>query len=128
DRTYDARMDFSLADLQTPGPGKGVPQPPDTDARAYLSSMRGQVTQRAPRVAESAPPPSPAELVGVGSSKPDFDLASWQRERESKYAAWEQSRGGQRFAGPYYNDPPRRSDESNAAIWDAPDAPQMMVI
>jgi formylglycine-generating enzyme required for sulfatase activity len=128
DRTYDARMDFSLADLQTPGPGKGVPEPPDTDARAYLLSMRGQVTQRAPRVAESAPPPSPAELVGVGSSKPDFDLASWQRERESKYAAWERSRGGQRFAGPYYNDPPRRSDISNATIWDAPDAPQMMVI
>jgi formylglycine-generating enzyme required for sulfatase activity len=127
DRTYDARMDFALTDLQTPGPGKGVPQPPDTDARAYLISMRGQVTQRSPSVAATASPPSPAELVGVGSSKPDFDLAAWQRQREAEYAAWEQSRGGQRSAGPYYNDPPTRG-VSNAAIWDAPDAPQMMVM
>ena len=128
DRTYDARMDFTLADLHTPGPGKGVPQPPDIDARAYLISMRGQVTQRSPSVAGAEPPPSPAELVGVGSSKPDFDLGAWQRQRESEYAAWQRSRGGQRFAGPYYNDPPPRSDGSNAAIWDAPDAPPMMAI
>ena len=38
DRTYDARMDFTLAELKTPGPGKGVPAPPDTDVRAYLLS------------------------------------------------------------------------------------------
>ncbi|MGA7674871.1 MAG: hypothetical protein WCA78_07450 [Rhizomicrobium sp.] len=38
DRTYDAQMDFNLAELKTPGPGKGVPAPPDIDARAYLLS------------------------------------------------------------------------------------------
>ena len=36
DRTYEARMDFTLAELKTPGPGKGVPAPPDIDVRAYL--------------------------------------------------------------------------------------------
>jgi hypothetical protein len=36
DRTYEAKMDFALEDLQKPGPGKGVPAPPDTDVRAYL--------------------------------------------------------------------------------------------
>jgi hypothetical protein len=41
DRTYDARMDFTLAELKTPGPGKGVPAPPDTDVRAYLLSRMG---------------------------------------------------------------------------------------
>jgi formylglycine-generating enzyme required for sulfatase activity len=128
DRTYDARMDFSLADLQTPGRGKGVPTPPDTDARAYLMSLRGQVAQRSPSVAANEAPASLAELVGISSSKPDFDLASWQRERQSEYAAREQNRGGRRFAGPYYNDPPPRSDLSNAAVWDVPDAPQMTVI
>jgi hypothetical protein len=38
DRTYDARMDFSLDELKTPG--KGVASPPDIDARAYLVSVR----------------------------------------------------------------------------------------
>src|SRR5205823_9706703 len=80
DRTYDARMDFTLADLQTPGPGKGVPTPPDTDARAYLLSIRGQVTARPSRIASNEPPPSPAELVGVSASTSNFDLASWQRQ------------------------------------------------
>ena len=42
DRTYDARMDFTLAELKTPGPGKGVPAPPDTDVRAYLLSLMRQ--------------------------------------------------------------------------------------
>jgi hypothetical protein len=41
DRTYDAEMDFSLDELRTPGPGKGVASPPDIDARAYLMSVRG---------------------------------------------------------------------------------------
>jgi hypothetical protein len=41
ERTYDARMDFSLSDLQSPGPGKGVAAAPDTDALGYLMSMRG---------------------------------------------------------------------------------------
>ncbi len=43
DRTYDARMDFSLAELkQGPGPGKGVATPPDIDVRAYLVALINQ--------------------------------------------------------------------------------------
>jgi hypothetical protein len=41
DRTYDARMDFTLDELKTPGPGKGVATPPDIDARGYLQFVRG---------------------------------------------------------------------------------------
>jgi hypothetical protein len=44
DRTYETQMDFTLDELRQPGPGKGVPTPPDTDARAYLASVTG--TQR----------------------------------------------------------------------------------
>lgn len=39
DRTYEARMDYTLAELKTPGPGKGIATPPDTDVRAYLLRM-----------------------------------------------------------------------------------------
>jgi hypothetical protein len=40
DRTYDARMDFTLYDLkQGPGPGRGVAAPPDIDVRAYLVGL-----------------------------------------------------------------------------------------
>lgn len=55
ERTYDARMDFSLAELGTPGPGKGVDTPPDTDVRAYLVKQAAQVAARSP----AAPPPAP---------------------------------------------------------------------
>ncbi|MBU6442550.1 MAG: hypothetical protein KGR48_01460 [Alphaproteobacteria bacterium] len=41
DRTYEARMDFTLGELTTPGPGKGVAAPPDIDVRAYLLSVQG---------------------------------------------------------------------------------------
>jgi hypothetical protein len=41
DRAYDAEMDFTLDELKTPGPGKGVAQPPDIDVRAWLMTMRG---------------------------------------------------------------------------------------
>ena len=44
-RTYDARMNFSLDDLQTRHPG--VVAAPDTDVRAYLLRAGAQ--------AESAP-------------------------------------------------------------------------
>ena len=40
DRTYEAHMDFALKQLETPGPGRGVVQAPDTDVRAYLMSVR----------------------------------------------------------------------------------------
>jgi hypothetical protein len=43
DRAYDTQMDFTLGELQTPGPGKGVAAPPDIDARAYLVSVRGAI-------------------------------------------------------------------------------------
>jgi hypothetical protein len=49
DRTYEARMDYSLAELKTPGPGKGVEAPPDIDVRAYLVA----------EIAAAAPPPPP---------------------------------------------------------------------
>ena len=40
DRTYDARMDFTREELESPGPGKGVPAPPDTDVQAYLERVQ----------------------------------------------------------------------------------------
>ena len=40
DRTYDAEMDFTLDELKTPGPGKGVAAPPDVDVRGYLGACR----------------------------------------------------------------------------------------
>ena len=36
DRTYEAEMDFTLAELKTPGPGKGVSAPSDIDVRGFL--------------------------------------------------------------------------------------------
>jgi hypothetical protein len=41
DRTYDARMDFSRDELKAPGPGKGVPTPPETDVRSWLLTQPG---------------------------------------------------------------------------------------
>ncbi len=40
DRTYEARMDFSLAELGTPGDGKGVATAPDIDVLAFLTRVR----------------------------------------------------------------------------------------
>jgi len=51
DRTYEARMDFSLAELRTPGPGKGAPAPPDIDVRSYL------VSQSHPLLSQAQSPP-----------------------------------------------------------------------
>ena len=39
DRTYDAEMDFTLEELRTPGPGKGLTAPPDVDVRFYLTGL-----------------------------------------------------------------------------------------
>jgi len=36
DRTYEARMDFTLDELQAQVPGSGVREPPDTDTRGLL--------------------------------------------------------------------------------------------
>jgi hypothetical protein len=40
DRSYEAKMDWSLAELQQGGPGIGVNQPPEIDARAYLVAQK----------------------------------------------------------------------------------------
>lgn len=36
ERTYEARMDFTLQELGVPGPGRGVALTPDVDVRRYL--------------------------------------------------------------------------------------------
>jgi len=56
ERTYEAKMDFSLDELKTPGPGKGVPVPPDIDVRGYLIRTLAN------------PPASPNALVTVPSA------------------------------------------------------------
>jgi len=40
DRTYDARMDFTIDQLRTSGPGRGAADPPDTDVQGYLERAR----------------------------------------------------------------------------------------
>ena len=40
DRTYEARMDFTLDALKAPGDGKGVDKAPDTDVLAFLTRVR----------------------------------------------------------------------------------------
>ena len=62
ERTYDVRMDFTLAELkQGPGPGKGVAAPPDIDARGYLLAL---INQRAARPAQPAAPRPPQPAAG----------------------------------------------------------------
>jgi len=49
ERTYEARMDHTLADLARPGgEGKGVATPPDVDARAFLIAVRDRGLVRRP--------------------------------------------------------------------------------
>jgi len=49
ERTYDASMDFDLAQLRERAPGSGVDSAPDIDARAYLWAMRGAVRGTKPK-------------------------------------------------------------------------------
>lgn len=49
DRTYEAKMDFTLGELATPGEGKGVASPPDVDTRAYLEFLLRQPLKIAPK-------------------------------------------------------------------------------
>jgi hypothetical protein len=44
ERTYDARMDFSLTDLIRRAPGSGVDTPPDVFVLAVLDAHRGPTT------------------------------------------------------------------------------------
>jgi hypothetical protein len=70
DRTYDARMNFDLAELrQGPGPGKGVGAPPDIDVRAYLLQMIAHPPVIMPPAPPIPPKGSPAPLPST--SKPD---------------------------------------------------------
>jgi hypothetical protein len=50
DRTYEARMDFTLDALKTPGPGKGVLVPPDTDVRGFLEKRPSDAGNRSDMV------------------------------------------------------------------------------
>jgi formylglycine-generating enzyme required for sulfatase activity len=100
DRTYDARMDYTLPDLQTPGPGKGVANPPDVDVRSFLLSMRG--TRRGTASVASTNPLS-------GSGDPQPSLEGWSARRETEYATWQRGR-------------------ARGEIWDAPAAPRMIAI
>lgn len=102
DRTYDARMDFTLADLQTPGPGKGWANPPDVDTRAYLLSVRGAARGSAPAT-QSAMGYTP-----LSNSAPP-DLTAWRAGRQAEFAQWQQQ-------------------HPNRELWDAPDAPRMVVV
>ncbi len=120
DRTYDARMDFSMADLQTPGPGKGVPTPPDTDVRGYLVSMQGKVVpqqlvaqsaQSAAGTASDAAPGAPATAVLAVDPVAEAQraqawqkqqqaeaFAAWRSARQERFAAWQRSSCGGRVA------------------------------
>jgi len=65
DRTYDTRMDFSLTELKTPGPGKGVPTPPEIDIRSWL------VTQAQHESAGAAlKSPAKSDSKAAGNAKP----------------------------------------------------------
>jgi hypothetical protein len=39
DRTYDARMDFTVGDLERKAPGSGTDTPPDVDVKAVIDNM-----------------------------------------------------------------------------------------
>jgi len=69
DRTYDARMDFTLAELQGPiGPGKGAALPADIDVRGFLL-LAMQRQARAPSRPPILPASRPAS-VGVRPTTP----------------------------------------------------------
>jgi len=67
DRTYDTRMDFSLSELKTPGPGKGVASPPETDIRGWLV---WQAKAEPPKPGAALKPPSKSADKAAGSPKP----------------------------------------------------------
>lgn len=107
DRTYDARMDFTLADLQTPGPGKGWANPPDVDVRSFLLRMRG--TRRGSAAFAEAGSPTGYGELSPAEGSPRFDLEGWLGRRQSDFQSWQQRR-------------------SSRELWDAPDAPRMVAI
>jgi hypothetical protein len=50
DRTYDARMDFTVRDLEAKAPGSGTDTPPDVDLKRTIDMMgyRAPITTMAP--------------------------------------------------------------------------------
>ncbi len=62
DRTYDARMDFSLDELKVPGPGRGVALPPDIDVRGYLQMVIARQAKASPSRPRIPSPASPAAV------------------------------------------------------------------
>lgn len=108
DRTYDARMDFTLTDLQMPGPGKGWPNPPNVDVRAFLLSMKG-ARPGSLRVAEAGGTEEAVDTSSAPGNALKPNLSGWRAEREAKYERW-------------------RASHARNELWDAPEAPQMTVI
>lgn len=71
DRTYDARMDFTLAELQGPvGPGKGVALPADIDVRGYLQLVMQRQVRAVPSRPSISPPAATAAGVGARPAQP----------------------------------------------------------
>jgi hypothetical protein len=67
ERTYDARMDFSLSDLEAHAPGSGSDQPPDVDVLAFLERNRGLLLPGAGKAADA----TPARLRPVSEAIPE---------------------------------------------------------
>jgi formylglycine-generating enzyme required for sulfatase activity len=139
DRTYDARMDFSLDELRTPGPGKGVPTPPDTDARNYLVSIQGKVA--APAVTAQAAAPVIVPDPTTRQQQQAEALAAWRAEREQQFEQWRQAACGEvaeasadpiaitpAGAQPCRADAPSSAPRAVGEIWDAAESPLMMVL
>lgn len=59
DRTYAARMDFTLAELEAKGPGTGPADPPDTDTRAWLVRARPKTAMPPLPLTEARAPTRP---------------------------------------------------------------------
>jgi formylglycine-generating enzyme required for sulfatase activity len=95
-----------------------------------------------------APPRQVAAAAPVSTSAPGMpaaqttepDLAAWRAQRKAKFGRWQAAHGdaGLETAArnireaeaqaPNSSDPPESMPISNAAIWDFPEAPEMMMI
>jgi len=138
DRTYDARMDFSLDELRTPGPGKGAPTPPDTDARAYLVSLEGKVVAH-PMIAQAAQQAATPDPATREQQRAEA-LAAWRAQRAQQFERWQQACGelaeaatdsaavDQGGTNSCRVGAPETGPRAIGEIWDAPETPRMMVL
>jgi hypothetical protein len=69
DRTYEARMDFSLEELKAPGPGRGPALPPDVDVRSYLQRMIARQSRLEPARPQIAPAGTQSPSQGAAAGK-----------------------------------------------------------